>query len=192
MSGLNSVLSNFQVKEIWLGQNPYTPEYLRLLKKAIGKAVILRSYGAGDKLLLHGCQFWFMNPVKGQLLSPTPSNNDSLAFRLKFGSRTFLLTGDIEKKIESQIIARDFLLSSDVLKVAHHGSRSSTTVEFLDKVHPVLSVISVAEHSPFGHPHDEVLRRLKQRSIQVLRTDQNGAITVVTDGNQLSLKTFLN
>jgi competence protein ComEC len=192
MSGLNSVLSNFEVKEIWVGQNPYTPEYLRLLKKAVGKSVILRNYASGDELVFHGCQFSFMNPERGQLLAPTPSNNDSLAFRMKFGSRTFLLTGDIEKKIESHIIARNFLLHSDVLKVAHHGSRSSTTAEFLGKVNPVLSVISVADHSPFGHPHDEVLRRLKRRSSQVLRTDQNGAITVLTDGKQLSLKTFLD
>jgi competence protein ComEC len=192
MAGLNSVLTNFKVKEIWVGQNPYTPEYLRLLRKAIGRAVVLRSFTSGDDFLFHGCQFTFINPEKGQLPASIPSNNDSLAFKLKFGSRTFLFTGDIEKKIESHILARNFLLNSDVLKVAHHGSRSSTTAEFLRKVNPILTVISVAEHSPFGHPHEEVLKRLKERPLQVLRTDRNGAITVLTDGKQLSLKTFLD
>jgi len=103
-----------------------------------------------------------------------------------------LLTGDIEKKIENQIMSSNVPIDSNVLKVAHHGSRSSTTDEFLARVNPYLAVISVAEHSPFGHPHAEVLRRLRQKSIEVFRTDQNGAITISTDGNQLSVSTFLN
>ena len=191
MAGLYSILNNFQVNEIWLGQNPYTPEYVRLLKRAIRKDVILRRYASGDKRLFHGGEMVFLNPGKDHHLSSVPSNNDSLAFQLRFGARAFLLTGDIEKKIENQIISNHVPINSNVLKVAHHGSRSSTTDEFLARVNPMLAVISVAEHSPFGHPHAEVLTRLRRKSIEVFRTDQHGAITISTDGNQLTVSTFL-
>jgi competence protein ComEC len=177
---------------MWLGQNPYTPEYVRLLKKAISKAVILRDHGSGDQLLFHGSQMIFLNPGKDHNLSSLPSNNDSLAFQLRFGARTFLLTGDIERKIENQVMGSNVSIDSNVLKVAHHGSRSLTTEEFLARVNPLLAVISVAEHSPFGHPHLEVLKRLRRKSIEVFRTDQNGAITISTDGNQLRVNTFLD
>ncbi len=192
MSGLHAILKNFPVKELWIGKNPMTPEYMRFLKTAVRKAVIVRSFSSGDEVDCHGSLIDFLNPDKGHIPSPAPSNNDSLVFTLQYGSRSFLLTGDIEKKIEARIIDRAWDIHADTLKVAHHGSRSSTTTEFLATINPVLAVISVAEHSPFGHPHDDVLERLKQKPVQVFRTDQNGAITIFTDGNQLRVQTFLD
>jgi len=192
MGGLDAILNNFQVGELWLGENPYTPEYVRLLKQAVRQGITLRRFGAGDTLHFHGSEIAFVNPVKGLNLSHPASNNDSLAFQLKFGARTLLLTGDIERKIEAQILNRASSLHSDVLKVAHHGSRSSTTEDFLERVNPILALISVAEHSPFGHPHDEVLKRLEKRSIPVFRTDRDGAIFVLTDGRTLQVETFLD
>jgi competence protein ComEC len=76
------------------------------------------------------------------------------------------------------------------LKVAHHGSKSSTSPEFLDRAQPIWAVISVAEHSPFGHPHPEVLQRLVQRGIPVFRTDRDGAVTVTTDGKRLEVRCY--
>src|SRR4030095_7375223 len=98
------------------------------------------------------------------------------------GQRSFLLTGDVEKRVEGEMVQRHASLDSDVLKVAHHGSRSSSLPEFLDRVSAVVAVISVAENSPFGHPHSEVLDELKKRHIAVFRTDQNGAVSIGTDG----------
>jgi competence protein ComEC len=191
MGGLDAILNDFQVQELWLGENPYTPEYVRLLKQAIRKGIALRHFGAGDMLPFHGSEIVFINPVKGLNLSHPASNNDSLAFQLKFGARTLLLTGDIERKIEAQIMNRTNSLHSDLLKVAHHGSRSSTTDEFLQRVSPILALISVAEHSPFGHPHDEVLKRLEKRSVPIFRKAQDGAIFVRTEGRQLQVDTLL-
>ena len=191
MGGLGAILENFHVKELWLGENPYTPAYVGLLKEAIRKGVSLRHFGAGDMVQFHGGEISFINPVKGLSLMHPPSNNDSLAFQLKFGARTFLLMGDVERKVEAHIMNRFSSLRSDLLKVAHHGSRSSTTDEFLERANPVLALISVAEHSPFGHPHEEVLKRLEKRSIPVFRTDRDGAILVRTDGRQLQVDTFL-
>lgn len=169
-----------------------TPEYMRFLKTVVRNAITLRSLSSGAELRCHGSTIYFLNPDKEHALSATPSNNDSLAFLLKYGSRSFLLTGDIEKRIEAQILGRAGDIHADTLKVAHHGSRSSTTSEFLARINPVLAVISVAEQSPFGHPHDEVLERLRQKPVQVFRTDRNGAVTIFADGRQLRVQTFLD
>jgi competence protein ComEC len=191
LGGLEAVLSNFRVRELWLGENPLTPEYVHLLKHAIREQIVLKHFGTDDVSHFHGAEITFINPDKTLNLAHQPSNNDSLAFHLRFGSRTLLLTGDIERKIEARLLNRSLPLQADVLKVAHHGSRSSTTEEFLRRVNPILAVISVAEHSPFGHPHQEVLERLAAHSIPVFRTDRDGAVSIWTDGRKIRVEPFL-
>jgi len=190
MSGLNALLKNFEVGELWVGENPLTPEYVNLLKTALRRTVPIRSFGVGDHLLFHSAEFEFLNPEHRSRTGATPANNDSLAFRLQFGQRSFLLTGDIERRVEAEILNRPGILHSDILKVAHHGSRSSTQPEFLDRVSPVWALISVAEHSPFGHPHAEVLDRLERKRVPVLRTDRDGAIRIESDGRMLEVNLF--
>ena len=190
MSGLHALLNNFEVGELWVGENPLTPEYVSLLKAAVRRTVRIRSLGAGDHFLFHSAEFEFLNPERGSRKGAVPTNNDSLAFRLQFGERSFLLTGDIERRVETEILNRSGAIRSDFLKVAHHGSRSSTQPEFLDRVGPVWAVISVAEHSPFGHPHADVLDRLERRHVPALRTDRHGAICIGTDGKILEVNLF--
>jgi competence protein ComEC len=190
MSGLHALVNNFEVGELWVGENPLTPEYVSLLKAALRRTIRIRSLAAGDHLRFHSAEFEFLNPERGSRKGATPTNNDSLAFRLKFGQRSFLLTGDIERRVETEILNRSGAVRSDLLKVAHHGSRSSTQPEFLDRVSPVWALISVAEHSPFGHPHADVLDRLEQRHVPALRTDRDGAICIGTDGRILEVNLF--
>lgn len=190
MSGLHALLDNFEVGELWVGDNPLTPEYVSLLKAALRRAVTIRSLGIGDRLRFHSAELEFLNPEHGSRNGQTPANNDSLAFRLLFGQRSFLLTGDIERRVETQMLNRSALLDSDLLKVAHHGSRSSTLPAFLDRVSPVWALISVAEHSPFGHPHAEVLNRIEERRVPAFRTDRDGAICVSTDGKILEINSY--
>jgi competence protein ComEC len=190
MSGLNALLKNFEVGELWVGENPLTPEYVSLLKAALRQTIPVRRLGVGDHLLFHSAQFEFLNPEHGPHKSDAPANNDSLAFRIQFRQRSILLTGDIERRVETEILNRRAVLRSDVLKVAHHGSRSSTQPEFLDQVSPVWALISVAEHSPFGHPHADVLDRLERRHVPALRTDRDGAIRIDTDGRILEVSLF--
>ena len=109
-------------------------------------------------------------------------NNDSLAFRIQFGARSFLLTGDMEKPMEGILLAENANLHSDVLKVGHHGSKTSTIAAFLDSVGPSIALISDGFENSFGHPHKDVLARLRDRHTAVLRTDLDGLITVRTDG----------
>jgi competence protein ComEC len=101
------------------------------------------------------------------------------------------LTGDIEKEAEARLVESKTDLRADVLKVAHHGSKTSSTIEFLERVNPRHAVISVAKPSPFGHPHPEALARLQTTNARVWRTSECGAITISTDGGDLRVETFI-
>jgi competence protein ComEC len=188
MSGLEALLKNFKVDELWVGRNPLVPDYLRLLKTSLQRSVPVRVFGTGDSLSFHSSRFEFLNPEKGSETIRAPSNNDSLAVRLHYGDRRFLLTGDIERQVETELLRDGHALESDLLKVAHHGSKSSTMPEFLDRVRPIWAVISVAAHSPFGHPHPEVIERLERRRIPAFRTDRHGAVTITTNGRTLEVR----
>ncbi|MCJ7786987.1 MBL fold metallo-hydrolase [Patescibacteria group bacterium] len=111
-------------------------------------------------------------------------NENSLVLKLTFGSFCALLPGDISSKTEDQL---DKVGPCQVLKVAHHGSRYSTGEEFLEKVRPVLAVISVGPNS-FGHPTEEVIKKLKDLDIKILRTDQDGEIEIVSNGENWYIK----
>jgi competence protein ComEC len=179
------------VDELWVGRNPLVPDYLRLLKTSLQRSVPVRVFGTGDSISFHSSRFEFLNPEKGSETIRAPSNNDSLAVRFHYGDRRFLLTGDIERQVETELLRDSHALESDLLKVAHHGSRSSTMPEFLDRVRPIWAVISVAAHSPFGHPHPEVIQRLEQRRIPAFRTDRHGAVTITTNGRTLEVRHYL-
>ena len=187
MSGLRTVLNNFEVGELWIGNNPMIPEYVELLKAALRKNIVLQNFHQGEVTLFAGGRFEFLNPAPNAPVGPTPKNNDSLAFRLQFHERSFLLTGDIERKVEDEILGSGADIRADVLKVAHHGSRTSTSSEFLSRVRPVWAMISVSASSPFGHPHPETIQRFKEHHLPVFRTDRDGAITLTTDGRGLEV-----
>lgn len=114
-------------------------------------------------------------------------NNNSIVFYLYYKDITMLFTGDIEK--EGEHFIRNLLIDCDILKVAHHGSVNSTTTAFLNRTNPQVAVISTGKNR-YGHPHDEILRRLKNRSIQTFRTDISGAITIKTDGSKIFINEY--
>jgi competence protein ComEC len=126
-------------------------------------------------------------------VAPSAKNNDSLVLRLRFGDRTLLLPGDAEKQVEREILSENSSeeMHSDVLKVGHHGSKNSTTPEFLAAVQPLVGIISAGEDNPYGHPSAELLERLESAGVRILRTDRNGAVQVVTDGRGLEVTCFV-
>jgi competence protein ComEC len=105
-------------------------------------------------------------------------NNNSIVLRLRFGKSALMLSGDAEMEAEADILASGARVRSDVLKVGHHGSRFSTSEQWLDASRPRVAVISVGRNNAFGHPSRETLGRLSVRRIRILRTDENGPITV--------------
>jgi competence protein ComEC len=110
--------------------------------------------------------------------------------RLVFGTTKFLLTGDIEKETVGEILKTPDLLQADVVKVAHHGSRTSSTQDFINAAKSDYAIISVGRESPFGHPHPEVLERWKNAGSRILTTGENGTISISTNGEDLKLETF--
>jgi competence protein ComEC len=118
-------------------------------------------------------------------------NNDSIVLRLELGDRALLLTGDIEMAGESRMLQANDHLRADVVKVAHHGSKTSSTESFITAAQPRFAVISVGQTSIFGHPHRDVVERWKAGGAQVLTTGNSGTITVTTDGRDLDLATFV-
>jgi len=116
-------------------------------------------------------------------------NNASLVTSITYDEVTLLLTGDVEAPAEQEMILRGEELQSQVLKIPHHGSSSSTTDVFLEAVSPQAAVIMCGEENPYGHPHREVLERLYGRGIELYRTDLHGTVRVVTDGRKISIET---
>ena len=114
-------------------------------------------------------------------------NNASIVLRLDHGETSFIFTGDAEAGSERSMLATGGNLRADIIKIGHHGSRTSTTAAFLDKVQPLAAVISVGGGNQFGHPHSEVLERLVGRGIAVYRTDEMGTIVMATDGERIIL-----
>lgn len=115
-------------------------------------------------------------------------NDLSIVLRLKHGTNTFLFTGDASTKVEKQLLNKN--IASDVLKVGHHGSRYSTSKEFLNKVNPQYAIISVGINNTYKHPHDETLKKLNDRKIIIYRTDQEGTIVAESNGNIIQFKTI--
>lgn len=120
-------------------------------------------------------------------------NNNSLVLKVSFQNISFLLPGDIEAEAERELTALACTtLKNDLLLVPHHGSRSSSTPEFLQYVCPKIAVISSGWKNIFGFPHQKTLERYQAQECQVFRTDCHGAITITTDGTNIRVKPFLN
>lgn len=129
--------------------------------------------------------------VKCEMLAPNSTtyeevNNYSAVIKITYGSSKFLFTGDAEKLSEEEILNKNYDVSADVLKVGHHGSSTSSSKAFLDKVSPKIAVISLGENNDYGHPHRETTNELKKRNIQVYRTDVDGSVVLISDGQKIS------
>ncbi len=115
------------------------------------------------------------------------TNDASIVVRIDYGATSFLFTGDAEEWSEYMMLDGNLPLKADVLKVAHHGSRTATTGVFLSAVRPAYAVISVGKDNGYGHPHREVLNRLQAAGARILRTDESGTVVLVSDGQSVSL-----
>ncbi len=124
----------------------------------------------------------FLAPVKDNYEN---TNDSSAVVKLTHGNTKFLFTGDAEKTSEKDILNSNEDLSSNVLKVGHHGSHSSSSKEFLDKINPKIAIISCGKNNDYGHPHKETMKELKKRNIEVYRTDIDGTILLTSDGENI-------
>lgn len=114
-------------------------------------------------------------------------NNMSVVLKVVFGNTSFLFQGDAEKKIENALLKTDYDLSADVIKVGHHGSKTSSTAKYIQAVAPKAAIISCGADNTYGHPHSETLETLKNAGVDVYTTSIIGNITAVSDGNKITI-----
>jgi len=179
MTGLLSVLENYQVDNIlWTGIEKEGEKFETWKRMISEEGANIYYANRGDEIIMNDVVLEIISPeesLKGKEFKE--SNNTAVVAKLLYGDSSFLFTGDISSKIEKLLSDIDI----DVLKVAHHGSKYSTSSDFLEKVTPLIAVIQVGKNS-YGHPTEEVLTRLLNSGIKVLRNDTNGSIKIVSDG----------
>jgi len=181
MGGLPSILRNFHPAELWLGNNPRFPAYDALLAEAASLHVNVRTLRAADTFRFGLTQVHVLAPFRDYRPGADPANNDSLVLHVAYGGSSVLLEGDAEAPIEQAMLSEPGLTST-LLKVAHHGSITSTRPEFLARVSPQWAVISCGLRNRYGHPRQEVLAELQAAHVRTLRTDINGIACFVLDG----------
>jgi len=135
---------------------------------------------------------FMLGEARMQVLAPNSSsysdvNDYSIVLRVEFGAKTFLLTGDAEAKSEREQFGNVLPLKADVLKVGHHGSRTSSSQAYLDSVDPAYAIISCGTGNSYGHPHSESVTRLAAMNVEIYRTDLHGTIIFTTDGTEINI-----
>jgi competence protein ComEC len=204
IGGMHAVLKNFRPRELWIGALPETSSVRALLSYATSLGIRVVRHSDGDSIEFGGMQVSVFSPPLEWQTSSQARNNDSLVMRLQYEDSSVLLEGDAERVVEQRMVAqgessgddptsrktRDvghpMNLKSDLLKVGHHGSATSSTWEFIHAVQPRWAIISVGRGNSFGHPRLETLRRLEQEGAATYRTDLNGAVSFYLDGHTVS------
>jgi len=191
VSGLIPVLERYKVKAFLDGgQEHPTPAYTQCLEMVQEKGIPYHLARAGMQIQSgKGLQMKVLHP-QSELLSGTRSdvNNNSIVLRLVYGRVSFLLAGDVEEEAEWVLLSSKEGLASTILKSPHHGSDTSLNPKFLEAVNPQLAVIQCGADNKFGHPDPTTLAMLEEHGVTVLRTDQNGTVEVVSDGERYWIK----
>jgi competence protein ComEC len=177
MGGMPAVLRNFRPRELWVGIDPDSNAYRALLAEAAELGVVVRRFRAGDEMAWGGARVTVLAPDVGYVNGGQPVNNDSLVLRVENGMGSVLLEGDAEAPSEQAMVASGRVTPVTLLKVGHHGSRTSTTPEFFASAAPKDAVVSVGMGNTFGHPRGEVIARIADARTRLYRTDEFGLTT---------------
>jgi competence protein ComEC len=192
IDGLNDISRNFRVRAALVARTPKNdPEFARFSATALAQRIPIQTIGGGDQLRFGEVTINVLWPPPAQSNNLPSQNNDSIVLCVVFGRRSLLLTGDIEAPAEETLAPLAELLRADVVKVAHHGSKTSSTLRFITATQPRYAVISVGQTSMFGHPNPDVVKRWEEAGAQVLRTGNSGTITFTTNGTDLKMETFV-
>lgn len=190
MAGLIEVLKSYKVDAVlWTGVKRETAEYNQWLALLEKERAIITIARAGQRIIGPEIIVEILHPfenLEGEQIKD--SNNTSIIARLIWGETSFLFTGDAYKSVENKLAEREVYLDSDVLKIGHHGSKTSTSEEFIKKVSPELAVIQCGRDNSYGHPHQETLAVLEEFDIKILRTDQDGNVKIISDGVDYKIK----
>ncbi|MDD4601951.1 ComE operon protein 3 [bioreactor metagenome] len=184
--GAAAIVSGIPVRNILLAREASTPAIEKLTNRP-SAGTFIPTY-KNQKLGLDGATVTIV--YDGLRQQTKSANESSTVIQVSYGKHSFLITGDLEAKGETEILTEKTPIVSTVLKIGHHGSKTSTTDEFLTAVEPEYAVISVGYNNRFGHPHADVLQRLAKRNIAVYRTDEQGALVFESDGENIRISPF--
>ncbi|MDI6602088.1 MAG: ComEC/Rec2 family competence protein [Thermoanaerobacteraceae bacterium] len=185
IGGMDDVIKGFDIGKFYMPKaSSNTKTFEDVLDAANAKGLKIVSTRAGTNIVLS-------DEVAIEVLAPNSQsyedlNNYSIVLRLTYGDKRFLFMGDAEKLSEIEMLKRGYDLNSDLIKIGHHGSSSSTSEEFLAAVSPEYAVISVGEGNDYGHPHKETMDLLKKYGITVYRTDECGTVVASSDGENIT------
>lgn len=186
IGGMTDVINSLKVEEIYMPKVFHTSKTFEDLLLAIGKK------GLKIKTAKAGVVLEIDPSIEAVMVAPNNEdygnlNDYSAVLRVVYGNSSFIITGDAEETSEKEMLSKGHNLKADVLRVSHHGSRSSTTQQFLNTVNPKYAIISVGDHNKYGHPHDEVTARLSKAGVDIFRTDIYGDIVITTDGQTYTI-----
>ena len=184
--GIIYLMDKIKIKTIIIGkQYEESDNYKRFVKLAKEKRIEVKIVEAGENINIErNVNLDILWPDSKNKISENAINNNSLVFKLKYKKYSILFTGDIEEIAEKTILERyKNMLQSTILKVAHHGSKTSTTPEFLKAVKPRYALIGVGKNNKFGHPSENTIKKLKEMKVKIFRTDELGEITIKMNKN---------
>ena len=184
IGSMSYIIDNFKVNRFYAPKvQENTPCFYSMIKSLKNKNLKINNLKASDELLLS-------DDLKCTILAPESStynslNNYSIVMKIKYKNTSFLFTGDAENISESEILSKNSNLKSNILKLGHHGSNTSSTELFLKNVCPELAIASCGKNNSFNHPSIKVIKRLKKENINLLRTDIDGDIIIYSNGKNL-------
>lgn len=183
IGGMDDIINNFKIDNYYMSNKLSTTKtFMDVLDALDGRNLKYTVPNKGDTLKLGDANIKVIYPGDDK----SNINDSSIVLKITYGKNSFLLTGDATSNVERKIYNED--IKSDVLKVAHHGSSYSSTDVFLDRVKPYYAVISVGKNNIYNHPSNKTLEKLNKRNIKVYRTDLEGTIVFISDGDNLSVK----
>ena len=186
IGGLIGVLNAFEVEEIWLnGDTSTSKTYQEFMSKVNAEDASIHEALRGQSIEVDDLTFHVLHPIKPLV---GDINNNSIVLRLSYGEIDFLFTGDAEKEAEASILEAPVIVRAQILKVGHHGSRSSSSPKFLDAVKPEIAIYMAGEGNRYGHPHDETIAALTEVGTEIYGTDICGTIVVTSDGKSFSIQ----
>ncbi|WP_371742829.1 ComEC/Rec2 family competence protein [Exiguobacterium sp. s57] len=186
IGGLDEILDAYRVENIYAPKVKHTTQaYKDFLQAVKREGKTIKTAQMGVSLPIKGVSAKFVGPVKSY--SNSDLNNWSAVLHVTYKKNTFLFTGDAEHVSEKDMMAKKQTLRADVLKVGHHGAKTSTSSTFLNTVKPKHAIISVGKNS-YGHPTSEVVTNLKRQKVNTLRTDINGTIIITGNGSSYAVK----
>lgn len=195
--GLLYIMQEIKVNNIIIGKQYKSSEnYEEFIKIVKEKKINVKIVEGGEKVSIEdNLYFDIIWPFSDNMISDNSINNNSLVCKLNYKNYSMLFTGDIEAIAEKAILkkySKNFnILKSDILKVAHHGSKTSSITEFIEKIKPKYAIIGVGEDNKFGHPSDSTIQNLEKANIRIYRTDKMGEIEIKTNGKEIKINEFL-